>query len=402
MSRKQKQIIIGVTTLCITIVTIFSSYMYYMNKQQEKEELRAAQLLKTAKSLYADAEEIYNTFVAADTKNINQTKEKLDNLNQSNNALGKQTFKIIQQPMILKKQIQKTNALIALYNRDMNQLFIINNYFETDHPFINDQGIIQEKYTIKKPNELLVKVTNNYTFQSENLTDFINNIYKEINDEIKARNKLTTWLNKNESTMSTTNYKEYQTLVAALQDSDLKSTYEEGLIGYKKKLDEKIEKEKAEEVARQAELKKKEEEQRKKEIASDTTNQSAPNSVSTPTQSTTQTPRTDGFNFNGYHFPLSSFSGSGQVQYWTPYIYQWTDAPNHYLVELQSEAGSAIWSLGNGSTVTINGLTYTVQYQYDLPSGSYADDTIMSADYVTIQSCNNTSPNSSLHIWVAQ
>ena len=56
--------------------------------------------------------------------------------------------------------------------------------------------------------------------------------------------------------------------------------------------------------------------------------------------------RTDGFNFNGYHYDIASFSGSGYVPQWTPYIYQWTSKPNHYLVEMMSDAGSAIRKQG--------------------------------------------------------
>lgn len=57
------------------------------------------------------------------------------------------------------------------------------------------------------------------------------------------------------------------------------------------------------------------------------------------------TPRTDGFNFKGQHFDLSSFSGLGMVPQWTPYIYQWADDPSHYLIEKASDAGNAIWSV---------------------------------------------------------
>ena len=43
--------------------------------------------------------------------------------------------------------------------------------------------------------------------------------------------------------------------------------------------------------------------------------------------------RTDGFNFKGHHFALSTFSGGGQVPMETPYVFQWTDYPKHYLID---------------------------------------------------------------------
>lgn len=45
---------------------------------------------------------------------------------------------------------------------------------------------------------------------------------------------------------------------------------------------------------------------------------------------------------------------------WTPYVYQWTDDPSHYLFEKASSAGGAVWNIGVGDTVVISGQTYTV------------------------------------------
>lgn len=100
--------------------------------------------------------------------------------------------------------------------------------------------------------------------------------------------------------------------------------------------------------------------------------------------------RTDGFNFNGYHYDIASFSGSGFVPQWTPYIYQWTSKPNHYLVEMLSDAGSAIRSLGMGGVVVLNGQSYIVT---NMISGlendlNTADLVFDSSSSITIQTCD--------------
>ncbi|MFC4711105.1 hypothetical protein ACWOEJ_09680 [Enterococcus eurekensis] len=95
---------------------------------------------------------------------------------------------------------------------------------------------------------------------------------------------------------------------------------------------------------------------------SNTVSQEKQQPTESPVPPVTQAPvsRTDGFNFKGHHFDLSSFSGLGMVPQWTSYIYQWTDDPSHYLIEKASNAGNAIWSVGIGDQVVINGQTYTV------------------------------------------
>ena len=113
--------------------------------------------------------------------------------------------------------------------------------------------------------------------------------------------------------------------------------------------------------------------------------------------------RTDGFNFNGYHYDIASFSGSGLVPQWTPYSYQWTSKPNHYLVEMMSDAGSAISSLGMGRVVVLNGQSYVATniisglendlYASDLVFDSYssinASDLVFdSYSSITIQTCD--------------
>lgn len=68
--------------------------------------------------------------------------------------------------------------------------------------------------------------------------------------------------------------------------------------------------------------------------------------------------RTDGFNFNGYHYDIHWFSGDGYVPA-DQYIYQWTDLPNHYLIEKYGQAGNTVWTIKIGTQIIINGQTYT-------------------------------------------
>lgn len=70
-------------------------------------------------------------------------------------------------------------------------------------------------------------------------------------------------------------------------------------------------------------------------------------------------PDTSGFNFNGHHYPLAWFSGSGYVPA-DGNIYRWQELPNHYLIERAGSAGATIRELGVGSKVVIDGQTYTV------------------------------------------
>ena len=117
-----------------------------------------------------------------------------------------------------------------------------------------------------------------------------------------------------------------------------------------------------------------------------------------------QEARTDGFNFKGNHFDVQSFSGLGAVPQWTPYIYQWSEDPSHYLVEKASSAGSAIWQLGVGDTIQFDGQTYTIFYvMRHVPNDDSAYPTLKSQGAtVTWQTCENASANSDLVIWFAR
>ena len=124
------------------------------------------------------------------------------------------------------------------------------------------------------------------------------------------------------------------------------------------------------------------------------------------TETPKQTVRTDGFNYNGHHYDIASFSGSGHVPKNTNSVYRWAQKPNHYLVERISPAGKTINSLNHGSTITINGNTYTVsKIEYNIDNDTNTLNLVMnSADAITIQTCTTkkgANGDSKLNIWFA-
>ena len=134
--------------------------------------------------------------------------------------------------------------------------------------------------------------------------------------------------------------------------------------------------------------------------------QSAPAQQSTAAQ-TTPAPQVDtsGFNFNGHHYPIAWFSGSGYVPA-DGNIYRWSELPNHYLIERTGMAGGTIRELGVGSKVTIDGQTYTV---FKVLSGVANDENAFNlltsqGAAVTFQSCDATygaNGLANLTIWFA-
>lgn len=244
--------------------------------------------------------------------------------------------------------------------------------------------------------------------------------------QVETKSAVDTWYTKNQTSYSMKNYQTFEKLVKAVTPTSVRKTYEKSLVEFKKAVDNKIKKEKAEaeEKAKQEALKQKQiatfsgnqevidsvEESNEINELSDTPQSNAaspekhePSKRPAPPVALDPTPRTDGFNFKGQHFDLSSFSGLGMVPQWTPYIYQWADDPSHYLIEKASDAGNAIWSVGIGDQVVINGQTYTVFHQM---SNVVNDDTaygILKSQGATVtwQTCDYANPDSTLTIWFA-
>lgn len=114
--------------------------------------------------------------------------------------------------------------------------------------------------------------------------------------------------------------------------------------------------------------------------------------------------RTDGFNFNGNHYDIGSFSGEGQVPA-SSLVYQWADytAHLHILVERLSVPGGTIRQLAIGSKLTINGNTYTVFNERNgvVNNGDAYASLSNGNPAVTIQVCDSADPHSTLTIWYA-
>lgn len=152
-------------------------------------------------------------------------------------------------------------------------------------------------------------------------------------------------------------------------------------------------------------------------VAKKSENASAP-AVKTATKSSAKAPtsapakapvtnQTSGFNFNGHHFPLGSFSGGGRVPQETNRVYQWTDKPDHFLVERISPAGRVITGVGIGTKVVINGTTYTVtNMERNIPNDAAAVDYLYKHNAaITFQTCETTrGANGKSHVrfWYAR
>lgn len=179
----------------------------------------------------------------------------------------------------------------------------------------------------------------------------------------------------------------------------------------KARAEEELEKEKA---AKAADLKV---EQERQEISQQTqaSNQQSINSNANTSENTGQSQqtqeapvqqiaRTDGFNFNGNHYDIGSFSGVGQVPA-SSLVYQWADytAHLHILVERLSVPGGTIRQLAIGSKLTINGNTYTVFNERNgVINGGDAYASLSNGNpAVTIQVCDSADPHSTLTIWYA-
>lgn len=200
-------------------------------------------------------------------------------------------------------------------------------------------------------------------------------------------------------------------------DSLKKQQAEDARIAAEKKAkalaDEKL-KQKQDEDARNAKIKLEQEtetqniQQQKQNQSTVETNQSITTSSveATPNNETPVQPvaRTDGFNFNGNHYDIGSFSGTGQVPA-SSLVYQWADytAHLHILVERLSVPGGTIRQLGIGSKLTINGNTYTIFNERNgVVNNSDAYASLSNGNpTVTIQVCDSADPNSTLTLWYA-
>lgn len=112
---------------------------------------------------------------------------------------------------------------------------------------------------------------------------------------------------------------------------------------------------------------------------------------------------TAGFNVNGHHFDIGSFSGTGLVP--SDKVYQWSSLGGWYLIDINSVAAGYAGSLGVGSAVTVNGHTYHVTHVlYNQPNNSTTLGTVHSmlgSNAIGWQICNSEGHMSNLNLWFA-
>ena len=322
-------------------------------------------------------EEILEQQTIAETQKVlTDLTDSMDRLQAKTEKLSKENQLILRpQTQKIADNIQMLKDLIAI-RQSQDSLFV--------ESILNQEGLNQEA-EVKEGVTLLqidaVQKAIDLNPQASKMAQETTLVVDFAKRQVETKAAVDTWYAKNQTSYSMKNYQRFEKLVKAVTPTSVRKKYEKPLAEFKTAVDNKIKKEKAEEEARQAELK-------QQQVASFSGNQvvgdsrTASNETSvdsdvpqsntvsqekhqqteSPVPPVTQVPvsRTDGFNFKGHHFDLSSFSGLGAVPQWTPYIYQWTDDPSHYLIEKASNAGNAIWSVGIGDQVVINGQTYTV------------------------------------------
>lgn len=112
---------------------------------------------------------------------------------------------------------------------------------------------------------------------------------------------------------------------------------------------------------------------------------------------------TSGFNVNGHHFDIGSFSGTGLVP--SDKVYQWSSLGSWYLIDINSVAAGYAGALGVGSAVTVNGCTYHVTHVlYNQPNNSATLGTVKSmlgSNAIGWQICNSEGHMSNLNLWFA-
>lgn len=416
--------------LSILVAVIVSSglgvygYAESVKEEQVKEQLISEQVVleDSLKKLY---DEDFYQFA-----NIQQIKQTLEMYTAKLGIIQGQTKALTSENAQIVKENSKDLAKEMLVVYDLVKVYEAqNSLFEED--ILTEEGInkevkLKESVTLEKINLVSKEIKANS--QSVQLEEETAEVLAFAETQLTTKEAVDDWLNKNKKKYSKKNYQGLQALVEQVVPQKVQKNYQSSLNSFKKGLDKKIAEEKA--AKKQAALEAEKATNQVTQVAANnsvgksTNNGSGSSSSSNKSQATgNQTtgnqansnttskvevaqapaPRTDGFNFKGHHFDLSSFSGVGAVPQWTPYIYQWSDDLSHYLVEKASNAGSAIWNIGVGDTVVISGQTYTVfNMMRHVPNDENAYGVLKSQGAtVTWQTCETASSNSDLAIWYA-
>lgn len=109
----------------------------------------------------------------------------------------------------------------------------------------------------------------------------------------------------------------------------------------------------------------------------------------------------NGVSYLGYDYELGYFSGFDYLPAWTNKVYQWTNFPNHYLVEKASYPGQTIFGLQLGSTVIIEGVSYTVyDIVYNHPNNQEALGLVLySGAAASMQVCVSLDDDADLNLY---
>lgn len=429
MNRRNKMIFKFIVTVSIVISSAAGAYVYAESVKDAKlkKDLIAEQVVirHSIEEIHQDKQEGF-ILVSEAKKIIENQAIKLGTIEGRMTALApKSAQKVRQQNDNLAKKLSDLSNLTQIYELQ-NSLFETKILTPED---LNQTAKLKEDVTLDEIEAIAIKVKENpqatlVKEQSEAVIEFAIK-------QFETKNAVKEWLLKNDQQYSEKNVQILSDLVKQVVPESEQAGFEDALRKFEKGLAEKVAKEKVAQEKAEKERIALENVNRAVATASQTTiteieqngysQTSAPNQdvaagvTSTPAANGQAAPaipdaalvqeaRTDGFNFKGNHFGIQSFSGLGAVPQWTPYIYQWSEDPSHYLVEKASSAGSAIWQLGVGDTIQLDGQTYTIFHvMRHVPNDDSAYPTLKSQGAtVTWQTCESASANSDLAIWFAR
>lgn len=429
MNRRNKMIFKFIVTVSIVISSAAGAYVYAESVKDAKlkKDLIAEQVvIRHSIEEIQQAKQEGFILVSEAKKIIENQAIKLGTIEGRMTALiPKSAQKVREQNDNLAKKLNDLSNLTQIYELQ-NSLFETKILAPED---LNQTAKLKEDVTLDEIEAIAIKVKENpqatlVKEQSEAVIEFAIK-------QFETKNAVKEWLLKNDQQYSEKNVQILSDLVKQVVPESEQAGFEDALRKFEKGLAEKVAKEKAAQEKAEKERIALENVNRAVANASQTTiteieqngysqtnapNQDVPaGATSTPAANGQAAPsipdaapvqevRTDGFNFNGNHFDVQSFSGLGAVPQWTPYIYQWVEDPSHYLVEKASSAGSAIWQLGVGDTIQLDGQTYTIFHvMRHVPNDDSAYPTLKSQGAtVTWQTCESASANSDLAIWFAR
>lgn len=429
MNRRNKMIFKFIVTVSIVISSAAGAYVYAESVKDAKlkKDLIAEQVvIRHSIEEIQQAKQEGFILVSEAKKIIENQAIKLGTIEGRMTALApKSAQKVREQNDNLAKKLNDLSNLTQIYELQ-NSLFETKILTPED---LNQTAKLKEDVTLDDIEAIAIKVKENpqatlVKEQSEAVIEFAIK-------QFETKNAVKEWLLKNDQQYSEKNVQILSDLVKQVVPESEQAGFEDALRKFEKGLAEKVAKEKAAQEKAEKERIALENVNRAVATASQTTiteieqngyaQTSAPNQdvaegvTSTPAANGQAAPaipdavpvqeaRTDGFNFKGNHFDVQSFSGLGAVPQWTPYIYQWVEDPSHYLIEKASSGGSAIWQLGVGDTIQLDGQTYTIFHvMRHVPNDDSAYPTLKSQGAtVTWQTCESASANSDLAIWFAR